>query len=66
MNMNELLEMAYKYGMDAIKSNRPSAPIHDPNLMNMVKENREGKEFGWTTKVFDAWSKGYHYNILGH
>lgn len=63
--MDKLLETAYKYGMDAIKSNRAPVPIHDPNLMQLIEDNKKGQEFGWTSKVFDAWSEGYHYNILG-
>ena len=59
MSMNDLENMANVYGYGAACSGLSNIPFRDLDLMVMIKENSEGKEFGWTNRMFDAWSKGY-------
>ena len=50
-------DKAKELGKKAFRIGKNSTPAHDPELMKLIKDKKVGKE---STKIMEAWSKGYH------
>lgn len=52
-------ERAYELGQKAFREGKKCVPVHDPEMMKMIEENKGG-EVGDSIPILEAWSAGWH------